>query len=382
MAKRDYYEVLGVSESAPQEEVKKAYRKLALKYHPDKNKGDKPSEEKFKEASEAYHVLSDKERKQNYDQFGHAAFEGGAGGGGEGFANFDFTSTFSDIFGSDIFDDFFGEFGGSSRSGRRRQSENRGADLRYDLTVLLEEAYSGKKQEIKFSSTEKCDRCNSQGSEPGSKPTECSVCEGQGRVRSNQGFFTVQQTCPQCSGTGEQISNPCKSCKGLGKKQTYKKLSVTIPKGVDDGTRIRLSGKGEAGTKGSSNGDLYIFINVNSHNIFKRSDENLFFEFPISITDAALGTTLEVPTIGGGKAKIKIPAGTQNGKQFRLKGKGMPVVRGKVYGDLSIRIITEVPISLSKEQKELLEKFRTLENAKTNPNIGNFFEKAKNFWKN
>ena len=208
------------------------------------------------------------------------------------------------------------------------------------------------------------------------------MCEGQGRVRSNQGFFTVQQTCPQCSGTGEQISNPCKSCKGLGKKQTYKKLSVTIPKGVDDGTRIRLSGKGEAGTKGSSNGDLYIFINVNSHNIFKRSDENLFFEFPISITDAALGTTLEVPTIGGGKAKIKIPAGTQNGKQFRLKGKGMPVVRGKVYGDLYIRIITEVPISLSKEQKELLEKFRTLENAKTNPNIRNFFGKAKNFWKN
>ncbi len=381
MAKRDYYEVLGVSKSAPQEEIKKTYRKLALKYHPDKNKGDKSSEEKFKEASEAYHVLSDKERKQNYDQFGHAAFEGGAGGKGS-FSNFDFTGTFSDIFGSDIFDDFFGDFGGGRRSGRRRQSESRGADLRYDLTISLEEAYSGKKQEIKFSSSEKCDRCNSQGSEPGSNPIECSMCGGQGRVRSNQGFFTVQQTCPQCTGSGEQISNPCKSCRGLGKKQTYKKLSVTIPKGVDDGTRIRLSGKGEAGIKGSSNGDLYIFINVNSHNIFKRSEENLFFEFPISITDATLGTTLEVPTIGEGKAKIKIPVGTQNGKQFRLKGKGMPVMRGKDYGDLYIRIITEVPISLNKEQKELLEKFRTLENAKTNPNIRNFFEKAKNFWKN
>ena len=381
MAKRDYYEVLGVNNSAPQEEIKKAYRKLALKYHPDKNKGDKASEEKFKEASEAYHVLSDKERRQNYDQFGHAAFEGGAGGKG-GFSNFDFSNAFSDIFGSDIFDDFFGDLGGGRRGGRRRQSQNRGADLRYDLSVSLEEAYLGKKQEIKFSSSEKCDRCNAQGSEPGSSPIECSMCGGQGRVRSNQGFFTVQQTCPQCSGSGEQISNPCKSCKGLGKKQTQKKLSLTIPKGVDDGTRIRLSGKGEAGIKGSSNGDLYIFINVDSHNIFKRSEENLFFEFPISIADAALGTNLEVPTIGGGKAKIKIPAGTQSGKQFRLKGKGMPIMRNRDYGDLYIRVITEVPISLNKEQKELLEKFRTLENSKTNPNIRSFFEKAKNFWKN
>ena len=380
MAKRDYYEVLGVSKSTPQEAIKKAYRKLALKYHPDKNKGDKASEEKFKEASEAYHVLSDKERRQNYDQFGHAAFDGAGGRGG--FANFDFTSTFSDIFGSDIFDDFFDGFGGGRRSGRRRQSENRGADLRYDLTISLEDAYSGKKQEIKYSSSEKCDRCNGHGSEPGSSPNECSACGGHGQVRSNQGFFTVQQTCSQCGGSGEEISNPCKNCRGIGKKQTYKKLSVTIPKGVDDGTRIRLSGKGEAGVKGSSNGDLYIFINVNSHDIFKRSEENLFFEFPISIADAALGTVLEVPTIGGGKAKVKIPAGTQTGKQFRLRDKGMPIMRSRDYGDLYIRVITEVPISLNKEQKELLEKFRTLENNKTTPNIRNFFEKAKNFWKN
>ena len=378
MAKRDYYGVLGVGKSSSQEEIKKAYRKLAIKYHPDKNKGDKASEEKFKEASEAYHVLSDKERRQNYDQFGHAAFDGA---GGRGFSNFDFTNAFSDIFGSDIFDDFFEGFGGGRRSGRRRQSENRGADLRYDLTISLEDAYLGKKQEIKYSSSEKCDRCNSQGFEPGSSPSQCSVCRGHGRVRSNQGFFSVQQTCPQCGGSGEEISNPCKSCKGLGKKQSYKKLSVTIPKGVDDGTRIRLSGKGEAGVKGSSNGDLYLFINVSSHNIFKRSEENLFFEFPISIADAALGTVVEVPTIGGGKAKVKIPSGTQTGKQFRLKDKGMPMMRSKEYGDLYIRIVTEVPVSLNKEQKELLEKFRTLENNKTTPNIRNFFEKAKNFWK-
>ena len=380
MAKRDYYEVLGVNSSTPQEEIKKAYRKSALKYHPDKNKGDKTSEEKFKEASEAYHVLSDKKRRKNYDQFGHAAFEGAGGRGG--FANFDFTNAFSDIFGSDIFDDFFGDSGEGRRRGRRRQSENRGADLRYDLTISLEDAYSGKKQEIKYSSSEKCDRCNSQGSEPGSSPSECSMCGGQGKVRSNQGFFTVEQTCPQCEGAGEEISNPCKNCKGMGKKHAYKKLSVTIPKGVDDGTRIRLSGKGEAGVKGSSNGDLYIFINVNSHDIFKRSEENLFFEFPVSIADATLGTILGVPTIGGGKAKVKIPAGTQAGKQFRLRNKGMPILRSRDYGDLYIRVITEVPNSLSKEQKELLEKFRTLENNKTTPNIRNFFEKAKNFWKN
>jgi len=370
----------GVGKSTPQEAIKKAYRKSALKYHPDRNKGDKAAEEKFKEASEAYHVLSDKERRQNYDQFGHAAFDGAGGRGG--FANSDFTSTFSDIFGSDIFDDFFDGFGGGKRSGRRRQSENRGADLRYDLTISLEDAYSVKKQEIKYSSSEKCDRCNGHGSEPGSSPSECSACGGHGQVRSNQGFFTVQQTCPQCGGSGEEISNPCKNCKGIGKKQTYKKLSVTIPKGVDDGTRIRLSGKGEAGVKGSSNGDLYIFINVNSHDIFKRSEENLFFEFPISLADAALGTTIEVPTIDGGRAKVKIPAGTQNGKQFRLKGKGMSMMRNRNYGDLYIRVITEVPVSLTKEQKNLLEQFKKLEDTKTNPIMKDFFEKAKRFWKN
>ena len=375
MAKRDYYEVLGINKGSTPDQIKSAYRKLAVKHHPDKNKGDKAAEEKFKEASEAYHVLSNAERKQNYDNFGHAAFENGAGGRG-GFGNFDFSSNFSDIF-----EDFFGEgFGGGGR--RSRRSNHRGSDLRYDLSITLEEAYSGKKQDIKFSTSEKCDTCKGSGSKPGHDAGSCSMCGGHGQVRSSQGFFTVQQTCPQCSGSGEEITSPCTSCGGQGKKQASKRLSVTIPKGVDDGTRIRLAGKGEAGSRGAGNGDLYLFINVYSHDLFKRSDENLFFERPISIADAALGTSIEIPTIDGGKAKIKIPSGTQSGKQFRLKGKGMPYMRGSGTGDLYVQTNTEVPVSLNREQKELLEKFREIENEKSNPSIKKFFQKAKSFWKN
>ena len=374
MAKRDFYDVLGVSKNANTAELKSAYRKLAVKYHPDKNPGDKASEDKFKEAGEAYGILSDAEKKQNYDNFGHAAFEGGGGGrqsGGFGGADF-----------SDIFEDFFGDFGGGASSRSRKSNNSRGSDLRYDLSITLEEAYEGKKQDIKFSTTEKCTTCKGNGSKPGHSPDRCTVCEGNGKVRSNQGFFTVQQTCHQCQGTGEEITNPCTDCNGQGNKQASKKISVTIPKGVDDGTRIRLTGKGEAGTKGGASGDLYLFINVYSHDLFKRSDENLFFEFPISIADAALGTTIEIPTIDGGRAKIKIPDGTQNGKQFRLKGKGMPYMRGSGNGDLYVQVNTEVPISLNKEQKELLEKFREIENEKSNPSIKKFFQKAKSFWKN
>jgi molecular chaperone DnaJ len=377
MAKRDFYDVLGVSKSASPEELKSAYRKLAVKHHPDKNPGNKASEEKFKEAGEAYGILSDSEKKQNYDNFGHAAFEGGGGrqggGFGGGFGGADF---------SDIFEDFFGDFGGGGRSRGRRNTNNRGSDLRYDLSITLEEAYEGKKQDIKFSTTEKCITCKGNGTKPGHSPDRCTVCGGNGKVRSNQGFFTVQQTCPQCQGSGEEITNPCVDCNGQGNKQASKKISVTIPKGVDDGTRIRLASKGEAGTKGGASGDLYLFINVHSHDLFKRSDENLFFEFPISIADAALGTTIEIPTIDGGKAKIKIPDGTQNGKQFRLKGKGMPYMRGSGNGDLYVQVNTEVPISLNKEQKELLEKFREIENERSNPSIKKFFQKAKSFWKN
>ncbi len=376
MSKRDYYDVLGVQKNSSPEQIKAAYRKLAVKHHPDKNPGDKPSEEKFKEASEAYHVLSDKERKQNYDNFGHAAFENGAGGRG-GFGNFDFSNHFSDIF-----EDFFSDFSGGGRGRRSKKSNFRGSDLRYDLSITLEEAYNGKKQDIKFSTSEKCNNCSGSGSKPGHDAGSCSMCGGHGQVRSSQGFFTVQQTCPQCSGTGEEITNPCNSCGGQGKKQASKRLSVTIPKGVDDGTRIRLAGKGEAGSRGAGSGDLYLFINVYSHDLFKRSDENLFFEYPVSIADAALGTSLEIPTIDGAKAKIKIPAGTQSGKQFRLKGKGMPYMRGSGNGDLYVQINTEVPVSLNKEQKELLEKFRKIENEKSNPSIKKFFQKAKSFWKN
>ena len=374
MAKRDYYDVLGVSKNASPDELKSAYRKLAVKYHPDKNPGDKVAEDKFKEASEAYGILSDKSKKENYDNFGHAAFENGGGGRGgfEGFSGADF---------SDIFEDFFGDFGGGSRRNSRRNN-NRGSDLRYDLSISLEEAFKGKKQNIQFSTTEKCDTCKGNGSKPGYNPDRCTYCGGNGRVRTNQGFFTVQQTCPQCAGSGEEITNPCNDCNGQGNKQSSKKISVTIPKGVDDGTRIRLAGKGEAGTRGGASGDLYLFVNVESHQVFKRSDVNLFFEFPISIADAALGTTIEIPTIDGGKAKIKIPEGTQSGKQFRLKGKGMPFMRRGDFGDLYVQVKTEVPVSLNKEQKELLEKFRKIENERSNPSIKKFFQKAKDFWNN
>ncbi|MBD1137249.1 molecular chaperone DnaJ [Pelagibacterales bacterium SAG-MED43] len=374
MAKRDYYDVLGINKSASPEEIKSAYRKQAVKYHPDKNPGDKSAENKFKEASEAYGILSDKSKKENYDNFGHAAFEnsGGQGGGFGGFGGSDF---------SDIFEDFFGDFGRGGRSNRGSKN-NRGSDLRYDLSITLEEAYSGKKQNIQFSSADKCNTCKGNGSKPGYSAERCTYCGGNGKVRSNQGFFTVQQTCPQCSGSGEEITNPCNDCSGSGNKQTSKKISVTIPKGVDDGTRIRLAGKGEAGNRGGASGDLYLFINIKSHDLFKRSDVNLFFEFPISIADAALGTTIEIPTIDGKKAKIKIPDGTQDGKQFRLKGKGMPFMRRGDFGDLYVQVKTEVPVFLNKEQKDLLERFRKIENEKSNPSIRKFFEKAKSFWKN
>ena len=376
MSKRDYYEVLGVNKSANKEEIKKAYRKLALKFHPDKNKGDKAAEEKFKEASEAYHVLSDDKRKSNYDQFGHAAFQGGGQGG---FGNFDFSSSFSDIF-EDVFGDF-GDFGFGGGRSRRGRTNNRGSDLRYDISIELNDAFTGTEKNISYTTYKKCKTCSGSGAKPGSKPTSCNYCNGQGKVRSSQGFFTIQQTCPECSGEGEKISNPCSSCTGVGKTQSNETVAVKIPKGVDDGTRIRLAGKGEAGTKGGSNGDLYLFISVEPHSIFKRSEENLYYDLPISIADAALGATVEVPSIDGGRTKIKIPSGTQSGKQLRLKGKGMPILRRNITGDLYIRIITEVPTSLTKKQKELLVEFKTLEDTKSNPLIKSFFEKAKKFWR-
>ena len=372
MAKRDYYDILGVNNSASKDEIKKAYRTTAFKYHPDKNPGNKAAEDKFKEASEAYGILSDDKKKTNYDPFGHAAFEGG---GGQGFGGFD-TSSFSDIF-ADFFDDAQDD---RSRGSGRRSSGSRGNDLRYDLNISLEDAYKGLEKKIDYTTYKKCSGCSGSGAEPGSKPIKCDYCKGNGKIRSSQGFFTVQQTCPQCQGNGETIGKACKKCSGDGKVQSDESVSVKIPKGVDDGTRIRLSGKGEAGTKSAGNGDLYLFISVKNHSLFKRSEENLFFELPVTFADAALGTAIEVPCISGSKVSVKIPAGTQYGKQLRLKDKGMPILRRNSFGDLYIRVIPEVPVSLSKRQKELLEEFKILENTKLSPTIKSFFEKAKKFW--
>ena len=345
MAKRDCYDVLGVPRSASKDDIKKAYRKLALKYHPDKTKGDKASEEKFKEASESYHILSDGKRKASYDQFGHAAFEG-AGGGGQGFGGFD-TSSFSDIF-----EDFFSDFGGGGSS---RRSSNRGNDLRYDVGINLEDAYKGIQKDVKYTTYKSCSSCSGSGAAKGSKPVRCDYCSGRGKVRTNQGFFTVQQTCPKCSGYGEMIGDPCSKCSGNGKVQANENVTVKIPKGVDDGTRIRVSGKGEAGSKGGSSGDLYLFISIDNHEIFKRADENLYYELPISFTDAALGTSVEVPSVDGGRSKIKIPAGTQHGKQFRLKGKGMPILRRNLFGDYILELILRFLVLYQKDKEKFLK---------------------------
>ena len=373
MAKDDYYETLGVSKSASKDEIKSAYRKLAMKFHPDKNPGDKSAESKFKDASEAYQILSDSQKKSNYDQFGHAAFENGGGGFGD-FGGFDSGSF------SSIFDDFFGDF---TSGGRRRSSRSkRGSDLKINIEVTFEEAYLGKKQTFEVPTSEKCSECSGSGAAQGSKPITCKSCGGHGQVRAQQGFFTLQQTCEVCAGEGKVISSPCRECRGAGAKKINKTLSIQIPKGVDDGTQMRLAGKGEAGPKGGANGDLYVYISLRKHPIFKRSEENLYFELPISLADAALGTTIEVPIVDGSRSKVKIPSGTQSGKQLRLKDKGMPQLRRNGFGDLYLQIKVEVPINLNKEQKILLEKFKELEDSKNNPENESFFKKAKSFWSN
>lgn len=345
MSKRDYYDVLGVGRNASDAELKKSYRRLAMKFHPDRNTGDGQAEEKFKEAKEAYEVLSDSRKRAAYDQFGHAGVDPamGAGGSGHGFSG----SSFSDVFG-DVFGDIFGQ-------GRGAQT-GRGADLRYNLELSLEEAVHGTTSRIRVPTLVECDTCGGTGARRGTQPTTCSTCGGHGQVRMQQGFFSIQQTCPRCQGSGTIIADPCRSCHGRGRQQKHKTLSVKVPPGVDNGDRIRLSGEGEAGDRGAPPGDLYVQIRVKEHPIFAREDHHLYCEVPISFVTAALGGELEVPTLDG-KVVLKIPPESQTGKLFRLRGKGVRPVRGGAPGDLLCRTIVETPVSLTGQQKDLLREF-------------------------
>ncbi len=370
MSKRDYYEVLDVSRDVSEKDLKKAYRRVAMKHHPDRNPDDKASEEKFKEASEAYEILSDPQKRAAYDQYGHAAVDpsqGGMGGGAGGFGSF------SDIFG-DVFGDIFG--GG----GRGRGGPSRGADLRYTLDLSLEDAVRGTTVKIRVPTLVTCKTCNGSGAKPGTKPVQCPTCGGVGQVRMQQGFFSVQQTCPTCRGKGTVISDPCPDCHGQGRIEETKTLSVKVPPGVDTGDRIRLSGEGEAGADGGPAGDLYVQVSVREHEIFQRDGRNLYCEVPISIIDAALGGELEVPTLDG-RVKLKVPAETQTGKLFRLRGKGVAPVRGGSAGDLLCRVVVETPVNLTAKQKELLQEFQaSMKGDKNSPRQSSWFEGMKNFF--
>lgn len=374
MAKRDYYETLGVGKTASADELKKAYRKSAMQYHPDRNPGDEEAERRFKEVNEAYEVLKDDQKRAAYDRFGHAAFESGGGGdrGGAGAGGFGFGGGFADIF-----DEVFGEF---MNSGRQRRGSGRGADLRYDLEISLEEAFGGRKTSIKVPSTVVCGHCNGTGAEPGSSPIVCPACNGIGKIRAQQGFFTIERTCPTCGGAGKIIPNPCTACSGSGRLQKEKTLDVNIPAGVEDGTRIRLSGEGEAGVRGGSSGDLYIFLSIRPHRFFKRESQDLHVRVPLPMTTAALGGSIEVPTIEGGRARVTIPGGTQSGHQFRLRGKGMTVLRQKVRGDQFVDIVVETPVNLTAKQKELLKQFEEAGTDGSHPESEGFFKKIKEFW--
>lgn len=368
MSKRDFYEVLGVSKTADEREIKRAYRKLAMKYHPDRNPDDPEAEEKFKEASMAYEVLSDSDKRSAYDRMGHAAFENGMGGGGFGGGG-NFQDIFGDIFGN------FGDIFGQGRGGGRAR---RGSDLRYVLELSLEEAVRGVKKEISFTAPAPCDTCDGKGTKNASDVVTCQTCHGQGQIRMQQGFFAVQQTCPQCGGSGKQIKNPCSDCHGSGVKDKSRTLEVSIPAGVDDGDRVRLAGEGEAGGAGVQNGDLYVEVRVKPHSVFTRQGADLYMDVPVSITDAALGKEVEIPTLNG-KVKLKIAEGTQSGKQLRVRGKGVTPVRTTMRGDLICRIVVETPVNLNREQKDLLRQLQdTLdgdEKHHQSPRKKSFFEK-------
>ena len=368
MAKRCYYEVLGVPRGASDTDLKTAYRKQAMKYHPDRNPGDGEAEHRFKEINEAYEVLKDGDKRSTYDRFGHAAFEQASGGHGFGA---EFASSFADIF-----DDFFG-MAGARRT--RSSGRERGADLRYNMEITLEEAYAGKNAQIRIPTSVTCDTCSGSGAKAGSKMKVCTTCGGHGKIRHAQGFFTLERACPSCQGRGQVIDNPCPACGGLGRVSRERALSVDIPPGVEDGTRIRLSGEGEAGLRGGPAGDLYIFLSLRAHAFFQRDGADLHCRVPISMVTAALGGGFDVPLIDGGKTRVKVPEGTQSGRVFRLSGKGMPVLRARGTGDMYVQVMVETPQKLSKRQKELLTEFERQSSGETHPESAGFFAKVKEF---
>ena len=370
MSKRDYYEVLGVSRTCSEAELKSAFRKLAMQHHPDRNPGDAECEHRFKEINEAYDVLKDGDKRAAYDRFGHAAFEHGGMGGGHGFGA-DFAHSFADIF-----DDLFGMGGG--RRGRT-QGRERGSDLRYNMEISLEEAYAGKTAQIRIPTSVICESCSGTGAKAGSKPKSCATCGGAGKVRHAQGFFTLERTCPACHGQGQVIENPCPSCAGAGRITRERTLSVNIPAGVEDGTRIRLAGEGEAGLRGGPAGDLYIFLSLAPHEFFQRDGADLHCRVPISMVTAALGGEFEVPSIDGSQVRVKVPGGTQVGRRFRLSGKGMPVLRSKQSGDMYVQVAVETPQNLTKRQRELLVEFEKLSSEHTQPESASFFSRVKDF---
>ena len=372
MAKRDYYDVLGVQRGANDTELKSAYRKLAMKHHPDRNPGDKQCEHSFKEINEAYEVLKDPDKRAAYDRFGHAAFEQGMGGAGPGFGA-DFATPFADIF-----DDFFG----MGRRGGRSGGRERGADLRYNMEITLEEAYHGKAAQVRIPTSVTCETCSGTGAKSGTKPKTCPTCAGHGKVRHAQGFFTLERTCLTCQGRGQVIDDPCPACSGAGRVTRERTLSVNIPPGVEDGTRIRLAGEGEAGVRGGPAGDLYIFLSLASHELFQRDGADLHCRVPISMVTATLGGEFEVPTMDGGKTRVRVPEGTQSGRRFRLAGKGMPVLRSKQMGDMYVQALVETPQKLTKRQRELLAEFEKLSSTDTHPEAEGFFGRVKEFFAN
>ena len=376
MAKRDFYEVLGVDRQADDKQLKSAFRQLAKKYHPDANRDDETAHAKFQEISEAYDALKDPQSRAAYDRFGHAAFEnGGPGAGGPGGFGPEFSSSMSDVF-EDLFGDFMGGGGGRRQGGGGAQ---RGSDLRFNLEISLIDAFKGKSATINVPTSVTCETCDGSGAKPGTSPTTCSTCGGQGAVRASQGFFTVERTCPSCHGQGQTITDPCADCGGQGRINKERTLSVNIPAGVEEGTRIRVAGKGEAGARGGPTGDLYIFLSIKPHEFFQRDGADLFCSVPITMATAALGGDVEVPTIDGNKARVTIPEGTQSGKQFRLRSKGMPVLRSQNNGDMYIQATVETPVNLSKKQQDLLKEFEA-EKRDNSPQSAGFFSKAKAFW--